>query len=96
MDRNPLTLGNKSFSERIDYETADAIQSEDDIVVERYNPDVKKGLSNKDVEARLLAGLKNSVDQGSSKSLSSIIFSNLFTFFNFLNFLYLSLSPFHL
>lgn len=86
MDRNPLTLGNKSFSERIDYETADAIQSEDDIVVERYNPDVKKGLSNKDVEARLLAGLKNSVDQGSSKSLSSIIFSNLFTFFNFLNF----------
>ena len=84
MDRNPLTLGNKSFSEK-DL-IRDAIQSEDDIVVERYNPDVKKGLSNKDVEARLLAGLKNSVEQGSSKSLSSIIFSNLFTFFNFLNF----------
>ncbi|MGB1097351.1 MAG: HAD-IC family P-type ATPase, partial [Acholeplasmataceae bacterium] len=52
----------------------------------RYNPDIKVGLSNEDVESRIMAGLSNVMDTGSSKSVSSIVIANLFTFFNFLNF----------
>ncbi|HBD74461.1 MAG TPA: ATPase P, partial [Acholeplasmataceae bacterium] len=62
------------------------VKSKDDLVVERYNPDIKVGLSNEDVESRIMAGLSNVMDTGSSKSVSSIVIANLFTFFNFLNF----------
>ncbi len=63
------------------------IKKMDDIVVERYNPDAKVGLTTEDVEARQMAGLVNVAETGSTKSISSIISSNIFTLFNFLMFL---------
>ncbi|MFA6800581.1 MAG: HAD-IC family P-type ATPase [Acholeplasmataceae bacterium] len=59
----------------------------DEVVVERYNPDVKIGLTTEDVETRQIAGMVNIADTGSTKSISSIITSNLFTLFNFLMFM---------
>ena len=64
----------------------DKVKSKDEIVVERYNPDVEMGLTTDEVELRMMAGLANLVDSGSSKSVTNIITSNIFTFFNFLNF----------
>jgi cation-transporting ATPase E len=61
-------------------------KSKEEIVVERYNPDISIGLTSEEVDARIMAGLYNNLDTGSSKSISSIVFSNLITFFNFLNF----------
>ncbi len=60
--------------------------SKEEIVVERYNPEVHKGLTTEEVESRIMAGLYNNLDTGSSKSISSIVVSNVVTFFNFLNF----------
>jgi len=60
------------------------VKKMDDVVVERYNPDAHVGLTTEDVEARQIAGLVNVGDQGSSKSIFSIVVSNLVTFFNFL------------
>ncbi|MDY0074733.1 MAG: HAD-IC family P-type ATPase [Acholeplasmataceae bacterium] len=62
------------------------VKTKDDIVVERYNPEIEKGLSTEEVELRQMAGLANVGDMGSSKSIPTIITSNIFTFFNFLNF----------
>lgn len=62
------------------------VKSKDEIVVERYNPEVMVGLTTDEVELRQMAGLANITDTGSSKSIPNIITSNIFTFFNFLNF----------
>lgn len=62
------------------------IKKKEDITVERYNPDVTKGLTSEDVEARLLVGLVNKVSKGSTKTISQIFISNIFTFFNILIF----------
>jgi cation-transporting P-type ATPase E len=62
------------------------VKTKDDIVVERYNPEVEKGLTTEEVELRQMAGLANITDSGSTKSIPSIISANIFTFFNFLNF----------
>jgi cation-transporting ATPase E len=62
------------------------VRSKDDIVVERYNPDVDKGLTTEEVELRQMAGLANIGDTGSTKSIANIIRTNIVTFFNFLNF----------
>lgn len=64
----------------------DRVKTKDDIVVERYNPEVDKGLTTEEVELRQMAGLANITDSGSTKSVANIITSNIFTFFNFLNF----------
>ena len=64
----------------------DKIRSKDDIVVERYNPNLMSGLTSEEVELRQMAGLANISDTGSSKNITTIITSNFFTFFNFLNF----------
>ena len=64
----------------------DKVKSKDEIIVERYNPDVELGLTTDEVELRIMAGLANVSDSGSSKSVSKIVSSNIFTFFNFLNF----------
>ncbi len=64
----------------------DKVRTKDDIVVERYNPDVDQGLSTDEVELRQMAGLANITDSGSSKSIPTIIRANIFTFFNLLNF----------
>lgn len=60
------------------------VKSKNDIVIERYNPDVHVGLTTDDVEQRQLAGLVNLSAKGSTKTIGSIIFSNVFTFFNML------------
>lgn len=64
----------------------DTVRAKEDIVVERYNPEVNQGLSTEEVELRHMAGLANRTETGSTKSLSTIVTSNIFTFFNFLNF----------
>lgn len=68
------------------FNVKERVKSKDDIVVERYNPEVALGLTTDDVELRQMAGLYNISDSGSTKSVSNIIVSNIFTFFNFLNF----------
>lgn len=62
------------------------VKDRDDVVVERYNPDTKKGLSLQEVEARLMAGYDNKISTGSSKTIVNILFTNIFTFFNILTF----------
>lgn len=86
MDRDPLTLDPSVSADLDSFNESQLVKSKDDLVVERYNPDIKVGLSNEDVESRIMAGLSNVMDSGSSKSVSSIVIANLFTFFNFLNF----------
>jgi cation-transporting P-type ATPase E len=68
------------------FDVKERIRNKDDIVVERYNPDIKKGLTIEEVELRQMAGMANVSDTGSTKSISSIITSNILTFFNFINF----------
>lgn len=60
------------------------IKSKNDIVIERYNPEVHFGLKTDDVEQRQLAGLVNVSEKGSTKTIGGIVFSNVFTFFNLL------------
>jgi len=86
MERDPLTLDPKVSADLDSFNEKNVIKSKDDLVVERYNPDIKEGLTNEDVETRIMAGLSNTLDSGSSKSISSIVIANLVTFFNFLNF----------
>ena len=86
MDRDPLTLDPSVSADLDSFNESHLVKSKDDLIVERYNPDIKVGLSNEDVESRIMAGLSNVMDTGSSKSVSSIVIANLFTFFNFLNF----------
>src|SRR5690554_4029005 len=45
------------------------VKSKSDIVVERYNPAVDKGLTSDDVEQRMLAGLVNVSEKGSTKTV---------------------------
>ena len=86
MDRDPLTLDSQISAELDTFNEQNLVKSKDDLVVERYNPDIEIGLTNEDVESRIMAGLSNTLDTGSSKSVSSIVIANLVTFFNFLNF----------
>lgn len=86
MDRDPLTLDATISADLDTFNEQNLVKSKDDLVVERYNPDIEIGLTNEDVESRIMAGLSNTLDTGSSKSVSSIVISNLVTFFNFLNF----------
>src|SRR5690554_5429028 len=58
------------------------VKSRDDIVVERYNPDIDKGLTTEEVEYRQMAGMANIGDSGSTKSIPAIIFGNILTLFN--------------
>lgn len=52
----------------------------------RYNTDLNDGLSGEIVEHRNQQGLTNEKPVGSTKTIPAIIFSNIFTFFNLLNF----------
>ncbi|CCV64863.1 H+ transporting ATPase, P-type ATPase [Alteracholeplasma palmae J233] len=62
------------------------VKKTEEIVVERYNPEIEKGLKYEEVEQRQLAGMINKIEKGSSKTIGGIIFSNVFTFFNLLTF----------
>ncbi|VEU82926.1 HAD-IC family P-type ATPase [Acholeplasma hippikon] len=83
MSGDPLGLiqTNKQLSEA---KTPARIKSKNDVVVERYNPEVLKGLTSDDVEQRQLAGMANISEKGSTKTVGKIIFTNVFTFFNLL------------
>lgn len=52
----------------------------------RHNPDVLCGLKEQEVKERIEAGYSNITDRGSTKSIGKIIFTNLFTVFNALNY----------
>ncbi len=67
-----------------DIQTPARIKSKNDIVIQRYNPEIKLGLTSDDVEQRQLAGLVNVSEKGSTKTVANIIFSNSVTFFNLL------------
>lgn len=73
-------------SEYDDLDLSLKVKNRDEIVVERYNPDIDKGLTLPEVEARLMAGFVNKVSSGSSKTIVNILFTNIFTFFNILTF----------
>jgi cation-transporting P-type ATPase E len=86
MKGDPLDIKSMKKIQEESVSSVKAIKSKEDIVVERYNPDVTIGLTNDEVESRIMAGLSNDLDVGSTKSITTIITSNLLTFFNFLNF----------
>lgn len=50
--------------------------------ITRFRVDLKKGLSDDQVNTRIQEGLVNKVDKGSTKTIPHIIFSNIFTTFN--------------
>lgn len=52
----------------------------------RYNPDIKKGLNEEQVNERVLNGLTNYVENKNTKTYKSIFLGNIFTFFNMLCF----------
>ena len=62
-------------------------KKEKDIIFERFNPQVKVGLSADQVQQRISQGLTNVVHSKNTKTYKSIIFGNIFTFFNMLCFL---------
>ncbi len=51
----------------------------------RYNPGVKEGLNNEQVNERISNNLVNFNDQPPTKTVKQIIMSNFFTYFNFIN-----------
>lgn len=59
-------------------------KKEKDVVIERFNPQVKVGLSADQVQQRVSQGLTNIVHSKNTKTYKSIIFGNIFTFFNML------------
>lgn len=59
-------------------------KKEKDIIVERYSPQSKVGLTTEQVLERKEQGLVNIVNSKNTKTYKSIIFGNLFTFFNLL------------
>ena len=52
------------------------------IDIERYHPDIEKGLSSEQVEERKKAHLVNKSKKAFGKTYTQIIVSNLFSFFN--------------
>lgn len=83
---DPLNLKPKEQVIYPELDVKERASSRDDIVVERYNPDVEIGLTLPEVEARIIAGYVNTTNTGSSKTIANIFLTNIFTFFNFLNF----------
>ena len=48
----------------------------------RFRVDLKKGLTDEQINTRIQEGLVNKLDKGSTKTIPHIIFSNIFTTFN--------------
>ena len=59
-----------------------AKKHKEEIVFERYNPQISAGLTFSQVKIREQQNLTNKVKQKSSKSVFKILFDNIFTFFN--------------
>ena len=82
MNGDPLGLHVSLTEEpKSSLDVKDTVRTKEDIVVERYNPEVNKGLTTEEVELRHMAGLANKTETGSTKSLSTIVTSNIVTFF---------------
>jgi cation-transporting P-type ATPase E len=59
MKGDPLGLHVSLNDEKEDvFDVKNKLRSKDDIVVERYNPEVKEGLTTEEVELRTMAGLQ--------------------------------------
>ncbi len=56
------------------------------IGITRFKVDLEKGLTDEQVQTRVEQGLVNKVKTGSKKSILGIIITNVFTFFNMINF----------
>lgn len=54
--------------------------------MERFNPDIEKGLTKKEIEKRIKEGYVHKDTTVPTKSIKQIIKGNFFTLFNFLNF----------
>lgn len=54
--------------------------------VTRYQPDPEQGLSDEQVAERIECGAVNTIKNNSGKTYGSILFNNIFTFFNMLTF----------
>ena len=52
----------------------------------RIRADIRQGLSEKEIEERVREGLVNRVTETPAKTTGQIIFGNIFTLFNLLNF----------
>ena len=52
----------------------------------RFRTDLKRGLTDEQVNTRIAEGLVNDTGRGSTKTIPQIIFSNLFTVFNLITF----------
>ena len=59
---------------------------ESDIQVNRYNPDIKSGLTNEQVEERVLSKLINKTKMIAGKTTWEILRTDVLTFFNILLF----------
>ena len=57
-----------------------------DVVIERFEPSVKEGLTAEQVALRVEQGKVNQVQSKNTKTYRSIILGNIFTFFNILSF----------
>lgn len=86
MNGDPMGLSTLNQKPTKEANVPSRIKKQEEIVVERYNPDAHTGLNSDEVEQRRLAGLSNVSDKGSTKTIGGIIFSNVFTFFNLLIF----------
>lgn len=53
--------------------------------MQRYNPTIEMGLTQEEVSERIQSGLVNFDNQPKTKTIKQIVFSNFFTYFNFLN-----------
>ena len=51
----------------------------------RFNPKYDEGLTNEQVNQRVAENLTNVNEQPQTKTIKQIIYSNVFTYFNFLN-----------
>lgn len=79
-----LFSNNSKVVEQPEIDLNTKVRSREQIVVERYNPEIDKGLTLQDVESRMMAGLVNNTSTGSSKTILGILLSNIFTWFNIL------------
>ena len=53
--------------------------------IKRFNPKYDEGLTNEQVSQRIAENLTNINEQPQTKTIKQIIYSNVFTYFNFLN-----------
>ena len=53
--------------------------------IKRFNPNIKKGLNNTEIESRIKENLVNYDTTVPTKSIKRILYENIFTLFNFLN-----------